>query len=167
MVNYQNTKIYKIESHLGDKIYIGSTTKEYLSQRMVTHKSGYRRWKNGVTKAITMSYLVFDEYGIDNCSIVLLESFPCNSKDEAHSKEAHYIKTLDCVNKNIPNRTKKEWRDEHKEVQKAHNSKYYESNKEKHIEAVKNYQELHREAINEKHRKKYDEKNGPKWWHAL
>ena len=28
MVNYQNTKIYKIESHLGPKIYIGSTTKQ-------------------------------------------------------------------------------------------------------------------------------------------
>ena len=28
MVNYGNGKVYKIESHLGDNIYIGSTTKE-------------------------------------------------------------------------------------------------------------------------------------------
>ena len=32
MPNYSLTKIYKIESHLGDKIYIGSTSKQYLSQ---------------------------------------------------------------------------------------------------------------------------------------
>ena len=31
---YNNGKIYKIESNLGNKIYIGSTTKDYLSQRM-------------------------------------------------------------------------------------------------------------------------------------
>jgi hypothetical protein len=42
MVNYGNGKIYKIESHLGDKIYIGSTTKQYLSQRMDKHRSEYR-----------------------------------------------------------------------------------------------------------------------------
>lgn len=33
MVNYGKTKIYKIWSPKGDNIYIGSTTKEYLSQR--------------------------------------------------------------------------------------------------------------------------------------
>ena len=30
MTDYSKTKIYKIESHLGDKIYIGSTCKQYL-----------------------------------------------------------------------------------------------------------------------------------------
>ena len=36
MVNYNNGKIYKIEPLNGEEgdIYIGSTTKEYLSQRM-------------------------------------------------------------------------------------------------------------------------------------
>ena len=39
--DYSKGKIYKIEpivEHEPTEIYIGSTTKEYLSQRMVTHK---------------------------------------------------------------------------------------------------------------------------------
>ena len=47
MTDYQKTKIYKIESHLGDKIYVGSTAKEYLSQRFQQHKNHYKHWKNG------------------------------------------------------------------------------------------------------------------------
>ena len=43
MVNYSNGKIYKIESDLGDLIYIGSTTKYYLSQRMERHRFDYVR----------------------------------------------------------------------------------------------------------------------------
>ena len=30
-MDYQNTKIYKIISHQGDKVYIGSTTKKNIS----------------------------------------------------------------------------------------------------------------------------------------
>ena len=37
--DYQKTKIYKIESHLGDKIYVGSTAKEYLSCLLYTSPS--------------------------------------------------------------------------------------------------------------------------------
>ena len=70
MVNYENGKIYKIESYLGDKIYIGSTSKQYLSQRMDTHRSNYKKWKKGKASSIT-SFQIFEKYGIENCSIVL------------------------------------------------------------------------------------------------
>ena len=93
MVNYENGKIYKIESYKGDMIYIGSTTKEYLSQRMDTHRSSYKRWKNGKCHFVT-SFKIFDEYGIENCHIVLLESVLCDSKDELMSREAYHIRNL-------------------------------------------------------------------------
>ena len=48
--NYEQVKIYKIYSHAGDKNYIGSTTKEFLSQRMATHRSNYKTWKKGKSK---------------------------------------------------------------------------------------------------------------------
>ena len=99
MVNYSNGKVYKIESHAGDKIYIGSTTKEHLCQRMDTHRHNYDSWKRGMLE-LTTSYLIFDEYGVKNCQIVLLESYPCNSKDELESRKAFFIKSMDCVNKN-------------------------------------------------------------------
>ncbi len=43
MVNYTNSKVYKIWSTLGNNIYVGSTTKQYLSQRMDKHRECYRK----------------------------------------------------------------------------------------------------------------------------
>jgi hypothetical protein len=108
MVNYQNGKIYKIESHQGDKIYIGSTTKQYLSQRLVAHRKDYTYWLSGNKNAKkTTSFNIFDEYGLDNCFITLIESFPCDSRDELTAREAHYIKSMQCVNKVVPMRTRR------------------------------------------------------------
>ena len=104
MVNYQNGKIYKIESNLGNKIYIGSTTKQYLSQRMDKHRSNYRCWQVNKKRFLT-SVNVFEAYGVENCNIILIEAFPCNSKDELLAREAHYIRTLDCENKVFPKQT--------------------------------------------------------------
>ena len=121
MTNYQKCKIYKIESHLGDKIYIGATCKEYLSQRFQSHKQDYRRWKNGTHHKIT-SYEIFDLYGIDNCSIVLLEANPCNSKDELNARESFYIRNMNCVNKVIPDRKIEEYEnsEQRKNMKKLH-----------------------------------------------
>ena len=119
MVNYNNGKIYKIESNLGDKVYIGSTTKEYLSQRMTAHRESFNQWKKG-KRELTTSFLLFDEYGIENCSIVLLELCPCESKDVLHAREAHYIRTIKCVNKLIPLRTYQEYNDDNKESHKEY-----------------------------------------------
>ena len=85
---YQTSKIYKIYSDLGDKIYIGCTTKKYLSQRMARHKYDYAYFKKCRKDnfAFVTSYLVFDAYGVDNCKIELLESFPCNSIDEIRKR---------------------------------------------------------------------------------
>ena len=73
MVNYNNGKIYKIESRLGDLVYIGSTTKQYLSQRMDKHRTDYKQWKNN-RRHLTTSFKVFEEYGVEKCSIVLVEA---------------------------------------------------------------------------------------------
>ena len=46
--NYSNGKVYKIEpinSNNPDDIYIGSTTKKYLSQRFPAHKTAYKNNK--------------------------------------------------------------------------------------------------------------------------
>jgi hypothetical protein len=123
MVNYGNGKVYKIWSPMGDKIYIGSTTKEHLSQRMTAHRGSYKTWKNGKGRYVS-SFELFEEYGIDTCTIVLLEVFPCGSKDELHMKEAHHIKSLSCVNKRVPYRTEDE-KEKHKEHQKRKTKKWY------------------------------------------
>ena len=129
-MNYQQTKIYRIESHLGNKIYIGSTTKKYLSDRMGLHRAQYDLWKRTKHGRCT-AFGLFDEYGIENCKMVLIESCPCNSKDEKNAKEAQYIRQLDCVNKNIPGRTGQEYYHENKERLNEQHKKWKVKNDEK------------------------------------
>ena len=100
MVNYQNSKIYKIEPigvyDLGD-IYIGSTSVG-LNERWTNHKKQFKRKENSTTS-------LFNKYGIENCRIILIEDFPCNCVDELRTRESYFIKTLACCNKNIPMQT--------------------------------------------------------------
>ena len=68
MVNYQNSKIYQITpivDHEEHEIYIGSTTKTYLSQRMDKHRSDYKRWKQGKDGHIR-SFDLFDYLGMQS-----------------------------------------------------------------------------------------------------
>jgi hypothetical protein len=118
-INYKNGKIYKIEprgDHSEGDVYIGSTTKEYLSQRMTAHRGAFKSFKSGSRKHKLTSFNLFDKYGVENCDIILLESVEANSKDELVSREAHYIRTIKCVNRFVPLRTTREYKQEHKEV---------------------------------------------------
>ena len=40
----------------------------------------------------------------DNLEIFLIESYPCNSKDELIARERYYIETMECVNKTMKQR---------------------------------------------------------------
>ena len=159
---YEKAKIYKIWSMRGDLIYIGSTCKEYLSQRMVAHRDDYKRWKKG-THSYMSSFKLFDEYDVENCFIELLEAKSCNSKDELRQLEGQYIRNLVCVNKNIAGRTNleytednrehiKQYRQDNKERTKKYNDKYREDNKEKIKELNDKYRENNKEKIS-KHKK--------------
>jgi hypothetical protein len=111
MVNYGNGKIYKIEpicDHDEGEVYIGSTTKDYLSQRMDTHRADYKSWLKGARGRV-MSFKLFDKYGVANCTINLIETACVETKDQLKAREAHYIQTIKCVNKNIPGRTNKQY----------------------------------------------------------
>ena len=154
--DYQKTKIYKIESHLGDKIYIGSTAKAYLSQRFQQHKSTYKLWKAKKIGKIT-SFELFDEYGPENCQIVLIEEYPCSSKDTKNARESHYIRTMECVNKVIPNRTYKEHYEDNREYILERTKKYQELNKEKITEQRKKHYESNKEEISIKRKAKYQQ----------
>ena len=47
MNKYEKGKIYKIESLRGNKIYVGSTVNDYLSNRMAKHRNYYKDFKSG------------------------------------------------------------------------------------------------------------------------
>ena len=129
VVNYQNGKIYKIEPINGEEgdVYVGSTTNEHLSTRFGQHKSEYNKWKAG-RGAKTTSFILFEKYGIDACKIILIEASSCNTKDELTSKEAEFIITLKCVNKCVPHRTLKQYREDNKKHIAATTKLYREAN---------------------------------------
>jgi hypothetical protein len=108
------SKIYKIWSPKGDKIYIGSTTQKYLCNRMGGHRQGYQLWKNNETN-LTSSYLLFNEYGVDSCEIELLELINSNDRKEINKIEGKYIKELNAINKNKAGQTKTEYYIENRE----------------------------------------------------
>lgn len=141
MPNYQKGKIYKIVDLNEEMIYVGSTCEQYLCSRMASHRASYKKLNKYYS-----SHDIFDKYGIENCKILLIENYPCNSKEELLKKEAEYIRQLNCVNKNISGRTKKEW---------------YEDNKDEIIECIKQYQQDNKDKIKE-YKKEYYEKNKDK-----
>lgn len=122
---YENGKIYKLVSNNTDKIYIGSTCKERLCQRLAKHKEHYKRWLITDTNFLTS----FELFKLGDVEIILLESVNCKTKDELHAKEREYIEKFKdiVVNKIIPNRTQKEYREQNKDKIKE----WLEENKDK------------------------------------
>ena len=130
MVNYQNSKIYKIIDIGGNMCYIGSTTKDYLSKRMTEHRNHYSQWLNGKPGNVS-AFQIFDTYGVENCRIELIELCPCNSRDELRQREGHYIRNLLCVNKVIPDRTKQQYRLDNALKLKTRQALYRDEHREK------------------------------------
>jgi uncharacterized membrane protein YkoI len=157
MTNYQNGKIYKIEAHNGEEgdTYIGSTCKQYLSQRMSSHRNSYNCWKNGKLNYIT-AFSIFDKYGVDNCVIILLEDCPCNTIDELYYREAFHMKSMKCVNNNIPLRTQKEYKEDNKEKMNKYLTQYYIDNRDRRIEYGNQYRKDNKEQTNKNARKRYN-----------
>jgi hypothetical protein len=122
---YENGKIYMIESASAGLCYYGSTCMP-LHKRLYQHSTDHRRFKLGKRHCVT-SFEVLD---YDDHKIVLVEEFPCENKQQLVAREAHYIRTHECVNKCIPNRTKKQYREDNRDTIKSKLEQYRKDNKE-------------------------------------
>lgn len=147
MPNYQNAKIYKIFSPSSPDLlpYYGATT-QLLCRRMVGHRNECKK-----------TYPCKSKNLIDcgDAKIVLIENYPCNSKEELSKKEAEYIVNNDCCNKQIPTRTPKEWREEHRDIIREKDKKYYQENRDKIREKTKQYHLQNRDIVLEKQNQYY------------
>ena len=156
MVNYQLGKIYKITSIHTNNVYIGSTCVPLLCQRLQNHVYKY----NSIRSGLSISYYrSFDIIKLGDYSIHLVETYPCNTKDQLLAREAHYIETTsNCINKNIPGRTMKEWHAQNYVLNRQYfqekQKQYYEQNKEKFNEIHREYRKKNKEAIRERRSKK-------------
>jgi hypothetical protein len=148
MVNYQLGKVYKIVGN--GKIYIGSTCKRLLCQRLAGHNGDYKNYQKGQRPNITSFQCLSDP----DHYIELLELCPSDSKDELFKCERKWIELLDCVNRCIVGRTDKEYREDNKDTMKQ----YREDNKDKIKEQAKEYREDHKDKTKE-YNKAYQLKN--------
>lgn len=154
MPDYQKGKIYKITSNETDKVYIGSTC-DYLSSRLGKHKYSFKKGKTCPTSKEILKYA--------DCTVSLIEEFPCATKRELLEREGYHIRiTPNCVNARIAGRTDKQWRMDNKEVLAVKKKAYAQKNAAKTAEYQKKYAEEHKEHLKEYH-KNYHEKNREKY----
>jgi len=83
-------KVYKIVNDFDDKIYVGSTS-QTLSKRFSEHKQSFYRYEEDNSKKFIRAYTLFSEHSIDNCHIVLINSYIVNCREEQLKHERfHY-----------------------------------------------------------------------------
>jgi hypothetical protein len=157
MPDYQLGKIYKIECNVTGKVYIGSTCEPTLARRLTKHVGSYRCYLKGTYPYVSS----FDILQSGNYDIVLIESYPCNSKDELHARERYHTNNIDCINK-IKNQGmyneigekeyKKQYHEKNKDVIHAQKNEKHNcvcgncdthANKQRHIRSVKHQQYLY------------------------
>ena len=137
---YNSSRIYKIQSSLTDKIYIGSTC-QALSQRMAGHISDYKKYLKDNTKGYVSSYEIIK---LGDAFITLIEEFNLNNRQQLISLEGEMIKDNIniCVNTRIEGRTQQQWKVDNKLII---------------AEKQKVYDVAHREFKNTKDRRLYSE----------
>ena len=154
MVNYSLGKIYKLVDNTNGNIYIGSTCQSTLAQRLTKHVCECKRVLENKANQTISSYEIIKN---GNYDIVLLESYPCNSKDELFARERFYIENTNCVNKRIPLRTVEETKVIDKQTAKLYRLK----NRDTILEKEKQYRIDFKDKIKEI-KKKSNAKNNDK-----
>ena len=88
-------------------MYIGSTYQE-LKDRFNNHRNMYYHYLKGNFNYVSV-FVIFEEFGIENCEIQLIEAYPCETLKELRKKEGEHIIGNTCVNKKISGRSSLEW----------------------------------------------------------
>jgi len=136
MPDYSKGKIYMIKCNLTGEAYYGSTIRR-LTVRLRCHRN-QRGCKSGQ---------IIDR---GNYDIILIKNYPCETRKELEDEESVYIRNNECINNNIPNRTKKEWLEDHKEEKSEYDKEWYENNKEYMQEWKKKWYENNKKRLKEK-----------------
>jgi predicted GIY-YIG superfamily endonuclease len=149
MERYGNGKIYRLVGEDGS-FYIGSTCKT-LSQRLSGHKADSK------AKPEQRVYKHFNELGWDNLRIILIQDFPCKSKNELLKREQEEIdkhrSDAMCLNfKNASGYDMERFQKRRNEYAKQ----YHIENREAHRAAAKVYQEVNKDAIATRRRAYYE-----------
>ena len=149
-MDYNNGKIYQILNNINDEVYVGSTIQS-LSKRMYDHRM-HSKYQN------CNFYKLMKEIGPDSFYIELIESYPCNNKEELNAREGYFIRERGTLNKAIIGRTPKQWVEDNKEHVKQYKHNYYKQNMEHINKKNKKYNDNNKEHIKQV-KKQYNETN--------
>ena len=152
MVDYKKSKIYKIVCNITGLTYYGSTVNP-ISKRIGQHRN---KFKTGNAECSSRQVLVGGDYDYS-----LVEEFSCENKEQLHKRERFYIENNDCVNKQIPGRTLREYNEQNKDKISTYKKEYREQNKDKISEFQKEYREQNKDK-NSEFQKEYREQNKDK-----
>jgi hypothetical protein len=108
-------KIYKLIDNTNGNIYIGSTILT-LNKRLSVHKCKYKSYLNNKYTYVTSFEIIKNnDYRIEIIKYVIYKD-----KIELRQRERYYIENNDCINKNIPSRTLKEYYIDNKDYKKEY-----------------------------------------------
>jgi hypothetical protein len=124
---------------------------------MAGHRSQHKQFLNTKKVRFVSVYTLFDNYGLENCKIELLELCPCNRLIELRQREGYYIKALECVNKNIAGRTKQEYEHENKDKISERKQQHYKEHKDNISEHRKQHYSENKDTIRQHRTQQYND----------
>ena len=95
MINYSQSKIYKITDLTNGNVIFGSTNQLKLSRRLAELSHKYNKWLIDKKNYLT----VFQIFENDSYRISLVDTPVVSGKDELNSILNDYIEKFDCLNK--------------------------------------------------------------------
>jgi len=130
-MDYKNSVIYKLccrDVSITD-CYVGSTTS--FNKRESAHRSDCNNVKNK-NYNINVYQFIRKHGQWQNWSAIIVENFPCESKNELHTRERYWLESLNAtLNRVIPTRNRKEWCENNPEKIKEKDRRYRKKNIEK------------------------------------
>ena len=153
-IDYSKTVIYKIVcNNLNVKdVYVGHTTG--FTKRKASHK-GVLNCPNHHSYNLKVYTTIRDNGGWENWTMIEIEKYPCNDKNEACSRERHFYELLN-ANMNIQCPTLDI--EKGKKYRKVYMKKYVEDHKDDMKEYMKKYHADYDKAYYQANKERYLEK---------
>ena len=127
MTNYNEAKIYILKSTKTQNVYIGSTCCS-LKKRLTEHRSDLGSYLKDKKNYRTS----FEIVKYDDCTIEILEEFPCTTKEELALREGFHIKNNEnSINICVAGRSRKEYYYDNHQKLLQQKREYYHENHEK------------------------------------
>jgi hypothetical protein len=143
---YKVGRVYKIIYNKGNIVYVGSTFNE-LRYRWRDHKYHFKGYLNNKKRSELSIYPFFEEFGIENFTIILINEYCVCDKKHLEAYEQLWINKLNCINKNSSFCIRRLWFQNYYRNNKEEIKQHYQNNKEEIKLYKKQYNENNREKI--------------------